>query len=172
VVYAFFPLGWFENLGFLAFLGAVAALLLVFIPGLGYSVNGSLRWVNLGGLRVQPSELAKFLFIIYLAGFITRRHELLMKSWKSFAAPLSLLAILAVLLLGQPDFGTLVVVGTTTLGMLFLAGVPLVRFITLVLVRSEEHTSELQSRFDLVCRLLLEKKNVACSQVRASHYHR
>lgn len=134
VVYAFFPLGWFENLGFLAFLGAVAALLLVFVPGLGYSVNGSLRWVNLGGLRVQPSELAKFLFIIYLAGFITRRHQLLMNSWKSFAAPLSLLVILAALLLGQPDFGTLVVVGTTTLGMLFLAGVPFVRFITLVLV--------------------------------------
>src|SRR5699024_8297930 len=47
VVYAFFPLGWFENLGFLAFLGAVAALLLVFVPGLGYSVNGSLNSLGL-----------------------------------------------------------------------------------------------------------------------------
>lgn len=131
-VYAFFPLGWFENLGFLAFLGAVAALLLVFVPGLGHSVNGSLRWVNLGGLRVQPSEIAKFLFIIYLAGYITRRHERLMTSWKSFGAPLALLVVLAALLLAQPDFGTLVVVGATTFGMLFLAGVPTGRFITLV----------------------------------------
>src|SRR5699024_2579539 len=129
VVYAFFPLGWFENIGFLAFLGAVAALLLVFIPGLGYSVNGSLRWVSLGGLRVQPFSLSNFIFIIYLVGFSTRRYELLMKSCQCFAAPLSLLALLAVLLLGQPDFCTFVVVFTATLGMLFLAGMPLLPFI-------------------------------------------
>src|SRR5690625_3883126 len=131
ITYAFIPLGRFESLGFLAFIVAVGALLLVFVPGLGHSLNGSLRWVNLGGLRVQPAELAKFLFIIYLAGFINRRYSLLITSWQSFIAPLALLGILAGLLLAQPDFGTLVVVGTTTLGMLFLAGVPLVRFVVL-----------------------------------------
>lgn len=126
--YALIPLAWFERLGILAFFAAVVALSLVFIPGLGHSVNGSTRWVNLGGLRVQPSEAAKFLFVIYLAGFINRRYELLMTSWKSFIAPLLLLGVLGVLLLLQPDFGTLAVTAITTLGMLFLAGAPLRRF--------------------------------------------
>lgn len=132
--YVVLPLERFKDLGLVSFFIAVAVLLLLFIPGLGHEVNGSLRWLRLPGFTVQPSELAKFFFIVYLAGYITQRHAELMVSWKVFLAPVGLLIVLAVLLLKQPDFGALVVIGCSAMGMLFLAGTPLRRFIPLLLI--------------------------------------
>src|SRR5699024_3431655 len=132
--YVALPLERFKDMGQLAFWLAIGVLALLFIPGLGREVNGSLRWLNIAGFTIQPSELAKFLFIIYLAGYITQRHELLMESWQVFLAPFYLLAVIAVFLLKQPDFGALVVIASCTLGMLFLAGTPLRRFVPLAVV--------------------------------------
>lgn len=134
VAYVALPLERFKDFGLVSFFIAVAVLLLLFVPGLGREVNGSLRWLSLAGFTVQPSELAKFFFIVYLAGYINQRHVELMSSWKVFLAPLGLLVVLAALLLKQPDFGALVVIASCTMGMLFLAGTPMRRFVPLALV--------------------------------------
>lgn len=134
VLYMLVPLALLEKLRFLALPAAVAVLLMLFIPGLGREVNGSLRWVNLGGFTLQPSEFAKLGFVMYLAGYIAQRRAVLETTWKAFLLPLGVLGMLAVLLLLQPDFGAVVVLGIAAMGMLFLAGVPTRRFLLLCLV--------------------------------------
>lgn len=100
----------------------VALLVVVLIPGVGKSVNGSVRWINLLGIRIQVSEVFKLVAVIYVAGYIDRHLETVRTSAKGMIFPLSLIAIGAVLLLKEPDFGAAAVVMATALGMLFLAG--------------------------------------------------
>lgn len=110
----------------------IALLVLVLVPGIGKSVNGSVRWVNLFGLRIQVSEVFKLVATIYVAGYIARHLETVRTSLKGMIFPLSLLAIGGVLLLKEPDFGATAVVMATALGMLFLAGARLWVFASLL----------------------------------------
>ncbi|MCH8544369.1 MAG: putative lipid II flippase FtsW [Alcanivorax sp.] len=135
-VYMMVSLEWLEKLRFLALPASVAVLLMLFIPGLGREVNGSLRWINLAGFTVQPSEIAKLGFVMYLAGYISVRKAELESTWKAFLMPLVVLGMIAVLLLMQPDFGAVMVLGVAAMGMLFLAGVPTRRFLLLALLLS------------------------------------
>ena len=134
LVYALVPFALLERLRFLALPAAVFALLLVFIPGLGREVNGSLRWISLAGFTIQPSELAKLFFVMYLAGYISTHRQALQDNWKGFLMPFVVLALPTFMLLMQPDFGTVVVLGVVSMGMLFLAGVPSRRFLVLALL--------------------------------------
>ena len=135
-VYMLVSLEWLEKVRFLALPASVAVLLMLFIPGLGREVNGSLRWINLAGFTVQPSEIAKLGFVMYLAGYISVRKAELESTWKAFLMPLVVLGMIAVLLLMQPDFGAVMVLGVAAMGMLFLAGVPTRRFLLLALLLS------------------------------------
>jgi cell division protein FtsW len=134
LVYLFLPLGWLEKMRFVMLPLALAALIAVFIPGLGREVNGSLRWISLGGLTVQPSEVVKLCFVLYLAGYVAERKAQLETEWKAFLMPLAVMGVLTLLLLMEPDFGAVVVLGVTAMGMLFLAGVPALRFLLVALV--------------------------------------
>jgi cell division protein FtsW len=104
-------------------------LILVFIPGLGREVNGSLRWLSLGPFNLQPSEPMKLAMVLYLAGYLVRRGELVRSTAGGFIRPMSMLAVIGVLLLFEPDYGATVVLFTTALGMLFLGGVPFWSFV-------------------------------------------
>ena len=97
-------------------------LLLVLIPGIGRVVNGSRRWLAFGPIGIQVSEIAKLIFIIYLSGYLVRQQDRITESIFSFVKPMLLLALIAFLLLMEPDFGATVVLGTTVMGMLFMAG--------------------------------------------------
>jgi cell division protein FtsW len=123
-----------EKLRGLALAAAVFVLALVLIPGIGKEVNGSQRWIALPGFNVQASELAKLGYLIWLAGYISNHQQALLQKWPAFLIPLGVLAVLAGLLLAEPDFGAVVVLGIATLGMLFIAGVPLLRFLTIALL--------------------------------------
>lgn len=107
------------------FLVGLLLLVVVLIPGVGKSVNGSSRWVSLLGLRIQVSELFKLIAVIYVAGYIDRRLQSVRQSVLGMARPFALLAVAAVLLLKEPDFGATAVIMATALGMLFLAGAQL-----------------------------------------------
>ncbi len=109
------------------FLG-LSLLLLVLIPGLGHEVNGSMRWVRLGPVTLQASEPVKLCTIIYLAGYLVRHGEQVRSAFVGFIKPMGVLTVIAGLLLLEPDFGATVVLFATTLGMLFMGGVPLLRF--------------------------------------------
>lgn len=132
IITAQIPLTVWQRLGPLLLLAAMALLVLVLIPGIGRNVNGATRWVSLGIFNLQVAELAKIALIIYAAGYLVRRGDEVRTTVRGFLKPMGVLMVLAVLLLAQPDFGALVVLGATLLGMLFLAGVRLWLFALLV----------------------------------------
>lgn len=111
---------------------AFVLLVLVLIPGIGREVNGSRRWIPMGVTNLQSSEVAKFCVLIYIADYLVRRHDEIRHSWKGFAKPLVVLFLLIVLLLAEPDFGSVVVLGTAVMGMIFLGGVKAGQFAALV----------------------------------------
>ena len=117
-----------ERMGMALLLTAFALLLLVLVPGVGVEVNGASRWISAGLFRMQVSEPAKLFFIIYLASYLARHGEEVRTQISGFLKPLGLLAIAALLLLLEPDFGATVVLAAIVMGMIFMAGVKLLQF--------------------------------------------
>ncbi len=116
-------------------LGACFSLLVaVLVPGIGKEVNGSTRWIALGGFTLQGSEFAKLFLVIYMAGYLVRHKEDVCGSFRGFLKPLALMVPVVLLLLMQPDFGAAVVILSAVLGMVFLTGVPLRYFLPMILV--------------------------------------
>ena len=103
---------------------AAVLLVIVLVPGLGVSVNGSRRWLRLGPLSFQPAELAKLALVVYLAAFLARKRDDLHDFWRGVAPPLIVGAGFATLVLLQPDLGNALTLLVLTLGLLFLAGAP------------------------------------------------
>ncbi|WP_116475216.1 cell division protein FtsW [Zobellella maritima] len=112
----------------------LALLLLLLVLVVGRNVNGSTRWLALGPINVQPAELAKLALFTFLAGYLVRRQAEVRGHWKGFLKPLAVMAAMSVLLLMQPDLGSVVVLFVTTIGMLFLAGARLSQFISLIVL--------------------------------------
>lgn len=126
------PMSWWQkNSSYLLIFGIV---LLIAVLLIGRSVNGSTRWIVLGPITVQAAEPAKLFFFCYLAAYLVRRRDQVMEDWKGFAKPLLVFAVLAGLLLRQPDLGTIIVMFVTTFGLLFLAGAKLWQFVSLASV--------------------------------------
>ncbi|WP_417535253.1 putative lipid II flippase FtsW [Methylophaga sp.] len=113
-------------------MAGVAMLIMVLIPGVGREVNGSSRWLPLGPVNLQVAELIKLFAIIYIADYLQRHHGQLHVSFLKVLAPLTLLGVAALLLLLQPDMGSMVVIMSTVLAMLFLGGARLDVFVTLI----------------------------------------
>jgi cell division protein FtsW len=107
-------------------------LVLVLIPGVGRLVNGSRRWLPLGPVNIQVAEIIKLLAIIYIADYLQRHYGQLKTSFFKIFAPLFLLVVAAGLLLSQPDLGSVVVILSTVLAMLFLGGARLDVFAALI----------------------------------------
>ncbi len=100
-------------------------LTLVLIPGLSRSVKGAHRWLELGGLRIQPSEPAKIGFIIFFSYFLTHYMDQMEDFIKGFLRPLVVVGIFCLLLILEPDFGTTALFGTVAVILLFVRGVKL-----------------------------------------------
>ena len=122
------PILYLQTLSRVLLIVAIALLVLTLIPGLGKEVNGSMRWIQLGTKSFQAAELVKFFIITYLAGYLVHHRESVQTELAGFLKPVFILAVISILLLKQPDYGSCVVLCATTLGMLFLAGAPLGRF--------------------------------------------
>ncbi|MDY6978757.1 MAG: putative lipid II flippase FtsW [Pseudomonadota bacterium] len=127
------PLEMWEKSGLTLILLSILLLMLVFVPGLGREVNGSQRWIMLGPLSLQVSELVKLFSVIYLAGYLVRHHGEVRSRVMGFMRPLVLLTVLGLLLLLEPDYGAVVVLFLTAFGMMWLAGVRLSQFILLLM---------------------------------------
>ncbi|WP_108944756.1 cell division protein FtsW [Shewanella halifaxensis] len=111
----------------------VVGLMLVAVLLVGTTVNGATRWLSIGPIRIQVAEIAKFAFAIYMAGYLVRRHQEIRENAKGFYKPIAVFAAYAVLILAQPDLGTVVVLFVGTVGLLFLAGARLFDFFALIL---------------------------------------
>ncbi len=128
------PLRLWETAGALLLALAVVLLMLVLIPGIGRTVNGATRWIDLPMFSFQASEGAKILVVLYMAGYITRHGEALKHTVSGFLKPVAVVGLLFLLLLREPDFGAAVVIFLVVMGMLFMAGVRLNQFALLFAV--------------------------------------
>ena len=124
---------WYR-LGGLLLLAGFALLASVFIPGLGHTVNGSTRWLDLGPLSLQPSDPARLCLMVYLCSYVVRHHERVRTTSWGFIGPMVIVALACALLLAEPDFGAAAVLTATSLGILFIGGARLRDFIFCFLV--------------------------------------
>jgi len=122
IVISRIPYRFWNRYAFFLFLGALGATLLVFIPGLGFAHGGAQRWLDIGPLSFQPSELLKIGFVIYWAAWIAGVKDRI-KGIMHGATPLTaLLGICGVVLLLQPDFGSFLIIGVAGIVMFIVAG--------------------------------------------------
>ena len=117
------PLAVWERLGPFLLLAGLVLLVAVLVPGIGRSANGSARWIDLGVFQLQASEAVKIAVMLYIAGYLVRRGEEVRTTVAGFLKPMAVLALVAFLLLMEPDYGASVVIVATVMGMLFLGGV-------------------------------------------------
>jgi len=129
-----FSMEQWEKISAQLLLFSLLLLSVVLVPGLGHSVNGSMRWIGVGPIGLQVSEFAKLAMIIYLASYLVRRHDEVKNRIRGFLKPLLVIGVMAVLLLKEPDFGAMAVIVVTSLGMLFLAGVRIWQFVFLLVI--------------------------------------
>ncbi|TXI51426.1 MAG: putative lipid II flippase FtsW [Lysobacter sp.] len=113
---------------------SVALLILVFLPGIGKTVNGARRWLNFGFTTFQAVEAVKLMYIVWLSSYLVRFRDEVNATWGAMLKPLGVAALLMALLILQPDFGSLSLILAITAGMLVLGGVHLPRMFGPVLV--------------------------------------
>ncbi|AHN25072.1 cell division protein FtsW [Gilliamella apicola] len=111
----------------------VAIIMLIVVLGIGASINGASRWIPLGIFNFQPAELAKLSLFIFLAGYLSRKSDEVQNRFWGFFKPMVVMTILSILLLKQPDLGTVIVLFMVTIGILFIAGAQLWQFIAILL---------------------------------------
>jgi len=104
-------------------LGGIFLLALVLLPGIGAHINGSSRWLKLGILNLQPSEVMKLFMVVYVAGYLVRKQEELKNFTQGIVMVSLVVAVIGSLLLMEPDLGTVVVICLSVFTMLFLGGV-------------------------------------------------
>jgi cell division protein FtsW len=102
-------------------------LVLTHVPGIQHCANGACRWVNFGPLNFQPAEFVKLAFVAFVAAHLSSVPKQV-RTWRHGVVPvLAVMGVLQAVLVLQPDFGTVVLLGGLGLGLMFLAGVPFVK---------------------------------------------
>ncbi|MFH1094484.1 MAG: putative lipid II flippase FtsW [Candidatus Omnitrophota bacterium] len=108
-------------------------LVLLLIPGISRQVGGARRWFRFGSISFQPSELAKFAMIIYAADFLSRKKDVITSFLKGFLPIMLVMGSVCLLIIVQPDLGTVVAIVSISLLMFFVAGVKLAHILSFVL---------------------------------------
>lgn len=101
---------------------AVILTVLIFVPGLGFSYGGARRWLEIGPFTIQPSEFLKFAYIVFLAAWASARKDRLKNSVEGFLPFLLFLGLISLLMLLQPDTGTLMIMVAGALSIFWVAG--------------------------------------------------
>ena len=117
------PLATWERLAPWMFVISLLLLILVLVPFIGKGVNGARRWISLGIMNFQPSELAKFAVLLYAADYMVRKMEVKERFFRAVMPMAVAIAIVGLLLLAEPDMGAFMVISVIAMGILFLGGV-------------------------------------------------
>ncbi len=134
LIFFLLPLSFWSNFDRVLLTLGFLLLLLVFVPGVGVEVNGANRWIRFAGFGLQPSEIMKFLSILYVSCYSVRRIKEIQSHWLGFFRPaLIIVSIISVILI-QPDLGSSAVIFISVLGVLFVAGVKLRQFLIVALL--------------------------------------
>lgn len=118
----FIPMRFWSSTGPLMLLIAFALLVVVLIPGVGYTANGSTRWIRLGNVNLQASDPARLCLMIYLAGYLVRQNKSVREQFTGSLKPIIVLVLAGALLVVEPDLGAAIVLVATAFAMMFVAG--------------------------------------------------
>lgn len=132
VVFSYIPFRLYRTLAYPALAVAIAMLVAVAFSEWGVAAGGSARWLQLGPLRFQPSELARLALVTYLAYSMSKKDERLRDFYVGFLPHLIVLSVLMSLLLLQPDFGSAVVLAALTWIMLFVGGCRITHLLSVI----------------------------------------
>ncbi|MES2282040.1 MAG: putative lipid II flippase FtsW [Pseudomonadota bacterium] len=117
------PMTTWEKVAPWLFVASLMLLILVLVPFIGKGVNGARRWITLGFMNFQPSELAKFAVLLYAADYMVRKMEVKERFFRAVMPMAIAIAIVGLLLLAEPDMGAFMVISVIAMGILFLGGV-------------------------------------------------
>jgi len=128
------PMRVWQKMAVPLFLFALAMLVVVLIPGVGREVNGARRWLPLGPINFQPSEWMKVAVLLYAADYVVRKQAHMQNFWRGFMPMACALAVVGILLLMEPDLGAFIVIVSIAVGILFIGGINVKLFSTLLLI--------------------------------------
>ena len=117
------PIATWEKVAPYLFIASLLLLMAVLVPFIGKGVNGARRWIALGILNFQPSELAKFAVVLYAADYMVRKMEVKERFFRAVMPMGIAVAVIGLLLLAEPDMGAFMVIAVIAMGILFLGGV-------------------------------------------------
>lgn len=117
------PIDVWERVAPWLFVVSLLLLVAVLLPKIGTVVNGARRWISLGFMSFQPSELTKFAIVIYAAGYMVRRMEVKERFFRAVLPMGTAVGVVGLLLLAEPDMGAFMVIAVIAMGILFLGGV-------------------------------------------------
>lgn len=130
IFFRFFPMKLIRSMTYPLLLLSLALLTAVHISGLGFSAGGATRWLRFGFLSFQPSEFARFTLIVYLAYSLSKKQEKLHNFNIGIMPHLLVLALFAVLIMLQPDFGSVIILSAITWAMMFVSGAPIIHLLS------------------------------------------
>ena len=116
---ASFPYKLYRSIAYIILIVAIALLVAVLIPALNVKAGGAYRWISLGGFTFQPAEFGKLALILFMAYSLSKKQEMIKTFSVGFVPHLVVFGIFALLIINQPDFGTIVVMGLICWGMMF-----------------------------------------------------
>ncbi len=122
LIFSRIPVRLWQHLAPVSLFTGIALLILVLIPSIGVNVNGSTRWVEVAGLKFQPSEFAELAFLIFAADYLVTRRGYMKELLRDVVPIVAIFIVFAALLLAEPDFGSAVVLGSVLILMLILSG--------------------------------------------------
>src|SRR3990167_2830561 len=111
-----------KRYSFLLLVVTIFLLIIVLIPGIGYEYLGARRWINIGGVLFQPTEVAKLTFLIYLATWLEKREKHVENFAYGFLAFIFLLGIVSILILLEPNMSTMIIIAVISLVVYFVGG--------------------------------------------------
>jgi len=122
-----------RKFGRLGVIVAIVLLVAVFLPYIGRTAGGAKRWVSIGFFSFQPSEIAKYAMILFLADYLDRKQKTVQLFWKGFVPPCLVLGMCLLLIVAQPDLGTVIAIALVSLIIFFVGRVRLLHIATLIL---------------------------------------
>jgi len=129
-VAASFPYKLYKNISYIILFVAIALLVAVLVPALNIEAGGASRWLNLGGFTFQPAEFSKLALILFLGYSLSKKQDNVNSFFIGFVPHALIFVVFACLIITQPDFGTIVVLGIITWGMMFVAGVKITHLLS------------------------------------------
>jgi len=134
IIFRNIPYQCYKHLAYPVLLVSILLLISIFFPGFGHRAGGAARWIHIWGVSFQPAEIARFAIILYMAYSLDKKKERL-RSFSIGIIPHALfVSCFLILIAMQPDFGSVVIIATLTLLMLFAGGIPIRHLLGCVMI--------------------------------------